>query len=82
MGVPEVESLKSALSFNDAWSGYCTIIVFAGLIFEYAVLLRLEWKELTRKKMVLTVVAGLMIAGGVGGEYFLWYKSIWPRGNA
>lgn len=75
MGAPEVESLKSALSFNDAWSGYCTIIVFAGLLFEYAVLLRLEWKELTRKKISLTVVAGLMIAGGVGGEYFFGSKA-------
>jgi hypothetical protein len=75
MGTPDVGSLKSALAFNDAWSGYCTIAVFVGLVFEYAILFWSERERLTPKKVVLSVIAGLLIAGGVGGEYFFGSKA-------
>ena len=69
MDTPHIESLKSALNFYTSWAGYCTFTVFVGLIFEYAILFFSERKRLTPKEVVLTVIAAIMIAGGVGGEY-------------
>jgi len=69
VGTPEVEALKAALLSNNRLAELCTIGVFLGLVVEYTILLWLKRKELSRTEIVLTIVAGIAIAGGVYGEY-------------
>jgi hypothetical protein len=69
VGLLEVESLKSTLVHNNGRVEWCTIAVFVGLIVEYTILLWLKRKDFSRTEIILTLVAGLAIAGGVYGEY-------------
>jgi len=69
VGPPELEVLKAVLANNARWAGWCTIAVFLGLLVEYTILLWLKRKDLTRTDITLTIVAGVAISLGVGGEY-------------
>jgi Tfp pilus assembly major pilin PilA len=69
LATPDIEALKSALVKNQGLAEWCTIAVFAGLVVEYTILLWLKRKDYSRNEIVLTVAAGLAIAGGVYGEY-------------
>jgi hypothetical protein len=69
VGTPELEALKTVLVSNSRYAGWCTFAVFVGLLVEYTILLWLKRQELSRWEKVLTVIAGLAIAGGVYGEY-------------
>ncbi len=64
-----LEALKTALASSNRYVGWCTIAVFVGLLFEYTILLWPKWKDLSHWEKVLTVLAGIAIAGGVYGEY-------------
>lgn len=65
----ELEALKVALFSDNRYAGWCTLAVLVGLIFEYVFLVWLERKELTLRKIVVTLVAGTVIVAGVFGEY-------------
>jgi hypothetical protein len=69
LGIPELDRLKAALAYNNRYAGWCTVAVFVGLVVEYTILLWLKRKELSLWETVLTIVAGIAIAGGVFGEY-------------
>jgi hypothetical protein len=64
-----LEALKTALATDDRYAGWCTIAVFIGLVIEYAIPIWLKRKELPRHEIVLTLAMGILIAGGVYGEY-------------
>ena len=69
MGTSELDVLKAVLASNNRYAGWCTITVFVGLLIEYTILFWLERKKISCWERVLTIVAGMAIAGGVGGEY-------------
>ena len=73
--VSEIDSLKTILADNTRWAGWCTIAVFLGLIVEYTILLWLKRKDLSRTDITLTIIAGIAISLGVGGEYLFGSKA-------
>jgi hypothetical protein len=67
--------LTEQLLENNTWAEWCTVIVFGGLLVEYTILLWLKRNEFSKREIVLTIIAGVAIAGGVYGEYFFGSKA-------
>ena len=69
METSEAAALRATLDWAEGWSEWSVIAVFLGLVVEYTILLWLKRKEFTWLEISLTILAGIAIAGGVGGEY-------------
>jgi hypothetical protein len=67
----EKSTLEYLLSTYNGWIEAGTVVVVVGIVGEVAVDLGYEWKHIGWLRRGLTLFFGLLVAGGVGAEF--WY---------